>query len=53
MKISAFFPLYNEEANVEALVKQAENALSAQAGDYEIILVNDGSRDRTGRSRKN
>ena len=45
--ISAFFPAYNEEANVAAMVERFTAVLPKIADDYEIIVVNDGSRDRT------
>lgn len=46
--LSIVLPAYNEEANVESAVKQV-SAVAQQLGmDYEIILVNDGSADRTG-----
>ena len=45
--ISAFFPAYNEEANVAAMVERLTAVLPEMADDYEIIVVNDGSRDRT------
>jgi glycosyltransferase involved in cell wall biosynthesis len=46
--LSIVLPAYNEEANVEQAVEQV-SAVAQQLGmDYEIILVNDGSADRTG-----
>jgi len=46
--LSIVLPAYNEEANVERAVEQV-SAVARQLGmDYEIILVNDGSKDRTG-----
>ncbi len=46
--LSVVLPAYNEEANVESAVEQV-SAVAQQLGmDYEIILVNDGSADRTG-----
>ena len=45
--ISAFFPAYNEEANVGAMVERLGAVLPQVADDYEIIVVNDGSQDRT------
>jgi len=46
--ISVFFPAYNEEANIAAAVAQAQEVLtSLGVPDYEIMVVNDGSRDRT------
>jgi glycosyltransferase involved in cell wall biosynthesis len=46
-RLSYFFPAHNEEANLEALVEEALAALPAIADTFEIIAVNDGSRDRT------
>jgi glycosyltransferase involved in cell wall biosynthesis len=45
--ISAFFPAYNEEANVEAMVERLRGVLPRVSDDWEIIVVDDGSRDRT------
>jgi glycosyltransferase involved in cell wall biosynthesis len=47
IKISAFFPAYNEEANVEPLALALDKILSEVCSDYEVIIVNDGSRDST------
>jgi glycosyltransferase involved in cell wall biosynthesis len=47
-ELSYFFPAHNEEGNVEALVVDALAALPKLAERFEIIIVNDGSRDRTG-----
>jgi glycosyltransferase involved in cell wall biosynthesis len=46
--LSVFLPSHNEEGNVERVVKGFAAALPAVADNYEIIVVNDGSRDRTG-----
>jgi glycosyltransferase involved in cell wall biosynthesis len=46
-ELSIFFPLYNEEDNVKRVVKDAKRILSKVAGEWEIILVNDGSKDNT------
>ncbi|MCH7993535.1 MAG: glycosyltransferase family 2 protein, partial [Planctomycetes bacterium] len=48
LSISIFFPCYNEEANVEATTTAALAAVEKISDDYEIIIVNDGSKDRTG-----
>lgn len=45
--LSVFFPAYNEEENLPRLVEQTMAAVSPLTDDYEIILVNDGSSDRT------
>ncbi len=47
LNISAFFPAHNEEANIEALTRKTTQVLSEICEDYEIIIVNDGSKDRT------
>ncbi len=46
-RLSFFFPAHNEEANIEGLVAEALDRLPAIAETFEIIAVNDGSRDRT------
>jgi glycosyltransferase involved in cell wall biosynthesis len=46
-RLSFFFPAHNEEANLEALVREALDALPVIAETFEIIAVNDGSRDDT------
>ena len=46
-RLSYFFPAHNEEANVEGLVEEALAVLPTLADTFEIIIVNDGSRDRT------
>lgn len=47
-ELSIFFPCYNEEANVERVARAALEAAPRFAEKFEIILVNDGSKDRTG-----
>ena len=47
MKLSVFFPFYNEELNIERVVTNASEILEKIESDYEIIVVNDGSRDKT------
>ncbi|HSK51635.1 MAG TPA: glycosyltransferase family 2 protein [Clostridia bacterium] len=46
-RLSYFFPAHNEEANLAGLVEEALAALPAIAETFEIIAVNDGSRDGT------
>ncbi len=47
-RLSYFFPVHNEEANLEGLVEEALETLPRLADTFEIIAVDDGSRDRTG-----
>lgn len=46
--LSVFYPCYNEQDNVRRVVGEALGFLPTVSDDFEIILVNDGSRDRTG-----
>lgn len=49
ISISLFFPCFNEEENVERTVLAALAACKGLFSDFEIIVVDDGSRDRTGK----
>ncbi len=46
-EISVFFPCYNEEANVKTTVNKALAVLSQFTDIFEVIIVNDGSTDKT------
>jgi glycosyltransferase involved in cell wall biosynthesis len=46
--LSVVLPAYNEEANVESAVEGVSSVAQQLGIDHEIILVNDGSTDRTG-----
>jgi len=48
LSLTVFFPCYNEEENVERTTQAALNACRRLADDFEIIIVNDGSKDKTG-----
>ncbi len=45
--ISLFFPAWNEEDYVERAVTRAIAVLSKLTDDFEVIVVNDASTDRT------
>ena len=47
VSVSVFFPCYNEQDNVKATVKSAVDVLQSIDADYEIIVVDDGSKDNT------
>jgi len=47
--LSFFFPAHNEAENIEALVAEALQVLPLLAEQFEIIAVDDGSRDATPR----
>ncbi len=46
-EISVVIPIYNEEAGLDQLFARLYPALDALDTSYEIIFVNDGSRDRS------
>lgn len=46
--VSVIMPAYNEEKNLPAAVADAVAILARTVQSYEIIIVNDGSADRTG-----
>jgi dolichol-phosphate mannosyltransferase len=46
--ISVVVPALNEERHIADAVAQAILAIEPRFADYELLLVNDGSRDRTG-----
>jgi glycosyltransferase involved in cell wall biosynthesis len=45
--LSCFFPAFNEEENIAAVLDEALETLPRFADDFEVIVVNDGSSDRT------
>ena len=45
--ISAVLPAYNEEANIGEATRSVIQAAAAHTQDFEVIVVDDGSRDRT------
>jgi len=47
--ISVFFPCYNEQDNVARTVERALDVLEKLNADFEVIIVDDGSMDNTGR----
>lgn len=46
--LSVFFPAYNEEGNIRSVVEASVRVLSSLNLTYEIIVVDDGSTDKTG-----
>ncbi|HPM24918.1 MAG TPA: glycosyltransferase family 2 protein [Phycisphaerae bacterium] len=48
LSLTIMYPCYNEEANVERVTRAAVETARAIADDWEVVIVNDGSRDRTG-----
>ena len=46
-EISVFFPAYNEESNIKKVVLLTQSILENIAKKYEIIIIDDGSKDKT------
>ncbi|MCX6704441.1 MAG: glycosyltransferase family 2 protein [Candidatus Woesebacteria bacterium] len=46
-KLSVFLPIYNEEANIKSVTLATIRVLQVQAAEWELIVVNDGSTDRS------
>jgi len=47
--ISVFFPCYNEQENVGSTIEKALVVLGKIGRDFEVVIVDDGSSDDTGR----
>lgn len=47
MELSVVVPVYNEEDNVEPLIDEINGVLRPLGKSYEIVVVDDGSKDRT------
>ena len=45
--LSVILPAYNEEALLDDCVRRLHGALAALRVSAEVVIVNDGSRDRT------
>jgi len=47
LSVSVFFPAYNDEKSIRSMVDTAVATLRKLSSDFEVIVVNDGSRDAT------
>jgi glycosyltransferase involved in cell wall biosynthesis len=45
--LSVFFPAYNDAPSLPSLLRKTFEVLEQNVEDYEVIVVNDGSRDNT------
>ena len=43
--ISVIIPIYNEEENIQKLIRQLVDVLKKLSPNYEIIAIDDGSTD--------
>lgn len=47
ISVSVVIPAYNEEDNITTTIARVSQVMESLGGDWEIIVVNDGSTDRT------
>ena len=47
MELSVIIPVYNEEKNIALLHQRLTEVIQKITSDYELVFVNDGSRDKT------
>src|SRR5262245_49242849 len=47
MELSIVIPVFNEEENIAPLIREIDQALTPGRGCYEIVVVDDGSKDGT------
>lgn len=45
--LTVFFPAYNDAPSLPALIDETFRVLRAHATDYEVVVIDDGSRDET------
>ena len=45
--LSVFFPAYNDAGTIASLVITSVKVAATLTNDYEVIVINDGSTDRT------
>ncbi len=49
LNITIFFPVYNDEKTVRKVTEKSLTVLSRLATEYEVIIINDGSPDNSGK----
>lgn len=47
LSLSVIIPAYNEERNIEVVINQVFSTLPAIVNSFEVIAINDGSKDKT------
>lgn len=48
ISLSAFFPAYNDQQTIEGIVRTAAEEMRKVTDDFEVLVVDDGSKDDTG-----
>ncbi|HEY4723804.1 MAG TPA: glycosyltransferase, partial [Anaerolineae bacterium] len=47
--VTAFFPCYNDAGTIPTMILRALQTLPQVTSDYEVVVINDGSRDDSAR----
>ena len=47
LQVSVVIPVYNEEQNLPELLRRTADAMQKTGRTYEVILIDDGSRDKS------
>ena len=47
MKVIVTIPAYNEEKDISKAIHEIKEVMDATNYDYEVLVVNDGSKDKT------
>jgi glycosyltransferase involved in cell wall biosynthesis len=48
ISLTAFFPAYNDQHTIERIVRTAAEEMRKVTDDFEVLVVDDGSKDETG-----
>jgi glycosyltransferase involved in cell wall biosynthesis len=48
ISLSAFFPAYNDQHTIEGIVRTVAEEMRKVTNDFEVLVVDDGSKDETG-----
>lgn len=48
ISLTAFFPAYNDQHTIEGIVRTVADEMRKVTGDFEVLVVDDGSKDETG-----
>jgi len=49
ISLTAFFPAYNDQHTIEGIVRTVAKEMRKVTDDFEVLVVDDGSKDETGR----
>jgi glycosyltransferase involved in cell wall biosynthesis len=50
ISLTAFFPAYNDQHTIESIVRTAAEEMRKVTDDFEVLVVDDGSKDETGKT---